>query len=340
MPKSYGGLWEHVTCWDNLYQAYKGASQRKRYRDASLAFRTRLEENLFNIQNRLLLRTWRPGPYREFVVFEPKRRLIMAPPFQDRVVHHALVNVIEPLFERKMIHHSYACRVGRGSHRAACQVQQYLRRAQGLWGKQVYVLKADISKYFPSIPIDTLFPVFARTVRDREVLNVLRLILDHGAKGGLGIPVGALTSQLAANVYMNQVDHYIKDQMGVKMYARYVDDWIVIHESKQYLWECLDRTRRMLGDMGLRLNPKTDIQPAGHGVDFCGYRIWATHMLPRKRNVQRAKRRFKALARKNPLGAINFDAIRPVVASFVGYMKYCNGHTTAGSALSRMTIGG
>ena len=340
MPKTHGGLWKHVTSWDNLYLAYTLAAKRKRYREAVLAFRANLEENLFNIQNRLLWNTWQPGAYREFVVFEPKRRLIMAPPFADRVVHHALVNVIEPLFENKMIDHSYACRTGRGSHRAALQVQQYLRQAQAMWGGKVYALKADISKYFPSVRVDALMGMFARTIRESSLLRVLDLIFNHGARCGVGIPVGALTSQLGANVYMTPVDHFLKDDLGVKMYVRYVDDWIVIHNSRQYLLDCLARTEDRLTRLGLKLNGKTDIQPASHGVDFCGYRIWATHLLPRKRNVQRAKRRFRALARKNPLGAINFEAIRPVVASFVGYIKHCNGYETAGSALACLALGG
>jgi RNA-directed DNA polymerase len=340
MPKTHGGLWEQVTCWDNLCLAYQQASKRKRYRDAVLLFRSRLEENLFDIQNRLLHGMWRPGKYREFTVYEPKKRLIMAPPFADRVVHHAIVNVVEPLFERKMIDHSYACRVGFGSHRAALQARTYLRAARRKHGNRVHVLKADISKYFPSVHIDALLAMYARTIREKPLLKVLELILVHGSRNGVGIPVGALTSQLSANVDLTPFDHFVKDDLGVKFYVRYVDDWIVVHESKQYLWDCLGKMEDMLDKLGLRLNRKTGVHPASHGVDFCGYRIWATHIRPRKRNVQRAKRRFRALARKNPIGSINFDAIRPVVASFCGYMKHCHGYTTAGSALECMTIGG
>lgn len=340
MPKTYNNLWQHVVCWDNLHAAYRQASKKKRYSDAHLAFRDSLEENIFNIQNRLLWGTWKPGPYREFIVYEPKKRMIMAPPFPDRVVHHALVNVVEPLFEKKFIHHSFACRKGKGSHNAALQVQQYLRRAKAIWGDNVYFLKADISKYFPSVQPVALKWAIARTLRDKQVLDLCEMIIDHGARCGVGMPVGALTSQLWSNIYPDRMDHMIKDDMGVKFYVRYVDDWIIVGPSRAWLWDILDRTMPMLDSLELTLNSKTDVQPASHGVDFCGYRIWATHMLPRKRNVQRAKRKFRAMAARYSPGNIDFDRIRPVVASFAGYMKHCAGFRTAQSTLNYMTIGG
>ena len=338
VPKTFGNLWPAITCWDNLYLGYRQAAQRKRYSDAALEFRGRLEENLFDIQNHLIWGTWRPGAYKKFTVFEPKERQIMAPPFKDRVVHHALLNITEPLFERKMIEHSYACRVGKGSHRAALQVQKYLRTAKGRWGGKMYVLKADISKYFPSVLADQAKRMFARTIRDKKAINLHGMIMDHGATAGVGMPVGALTSQLEANVYFTGIDHMVKDDLGVNFYVRYVDDWVIIHHDKQYLWNVLSLMEEEMIRLGLKLNKKTDTQPASHGVDFCGYRIWATHMLPRKKNVRRAKNRFRALAEKYSPGNIDFERIRPVVSSFVGYMKHCSGHRTAQSTLACMTI--
>ena len=340
MPKTYGNLWPKITSWDNLYLGYKQASKKKRYSDAALKFRSNLEENIFNIQNHLLWNTWQPGPYRKFTVYEPKERQIMAPPFRDRVVHHALINVIEPLFEKKMIAHTYACRTGKGSHMAALQVQKNMRSAQGKWGSRLYALKADISKYFPSILAEQAKRMYARTIRDRQALNLCCMIMDHGSTGGVGMPVGALTSQLEANVYFTPIDHMVKDGLGVKYYVRYVDDWIIVHHDKQYLWEVLGLMETEMAGLGLKLNRKTDIQPVSHGVDFCGYRIWATHMLPRKSNVKRARNRFRALARRYSPGNIDFEAIRPVVASFAGYMRHCSGHRTAESTLKHMTIGG
>jgi len=145
MPKTYNNLWEQVVIFENLYEAYLEARKGKRYRDEVLLFGSNLEENLINLQNHLLWKSWRPGRFRSFYVYDPKKRLICAPPFQDRVVHHALVRVIDPLFERKFIYDSYACRKGKGTHAAVQRLQSFLRKARRNWDR-TYVLKADISK--------------------------------------------------------------------------------------------------------------------------------------------------------------------------------------------------
>lgn len=337
MPKTYGNLWPHITSWDNLYAAYVEARRGKRTQGPVLQFGSNLEENLFNIQNHLLWRSWRPSPWREFVVKEPKARLIQAPAFQDRVVHHALVRVIGPLFERKFIHDSYACRKGKGTHAAVLRAQSFLRAAKREWG-QVYVLKADISKYFPSIGHARLKSLLARTVRDPEALRLCNLIVDS-AEGEFGIPVGALTSQLFANVYMDRFDHLMKDELGVKFYIRYMDDWLVFSSSKEELWRVLNIAENfLLNDLGLRLNPKTAVFPMMRGVDFCGYRIWPTHILPRKRNTVRARRRLRRLADLYARGSVGLEEVGASVMSFLGYMKHCSGHETTKQLLKDLVL--
>jgi retron-type reverse transcriptase len=202
MPKTFNNLWPQIIDWENLYASYLRATRGRKYQASALRLREGLEECLIDIQNHLIWGTWKPGPYRRFIVHEPKERQVQAPPLRDRIVHHALVRVIEPLFERKFIYDSYACRPGKGIHGASERVQQFLRRAQARWGR-VYVLKADISQFFPSVDAAALSGIIARTVRDPKALNLCKQIIWHGGCDGRGVPVGALTSQLFANVYLD-----------------------------------------------------------------------------------------------------------------------------------------
>ena len=341
MPKTHGDLWDEIISWDNLHSAYKEAARGKRYRIDVLKFTQNVEENLLNIQNHLMWRSWGPGAWNEFEVYEPKKRLIQAPPFNDRVVHHALVRVVESLFERKFIHDSYACRKGRGVHGAALRLQSFLRRANRKWGGSVYALKADIAAYFPSVRHDRLMDILARTIRDRSVLWLCETIINGCGANGKGIPVGALTSQLFANIYLNELDHFVKDGLGKQFYVRFMDDWVILAPSKTALHE--DRAKiepYLTGHLGLALNPKTQVFPVTRGIDFVGYRTWATHILPRKRNVLRARRRFRMLARAYTAGRVDLPDIAPSVHSFLGYMKHCAGmltvyHILSGFALRR-----
>ena len=291
MPKTAKNLWPRVLDWENLLTAAKEASRGKRYRNEVMIFNARLEENLLRIRQLLRAGEWRPGPYREFEVFEPKRRVVHAPCFADRVLHHALVQVIGPYFERRFIEHSYACRVGKGTHAASDYLSSMLRSAEAAWGT-AFVLKADVTQYFYSIDHDILLRIVARTIGDKEVLNLLH-VLVKGAdciKGNRGLPLGALTSQLLANVYLDQLDHVIKDTLGVRYYVRYMDDFVLLHHDKAELWRLLAEIRDFLAcELHLTLNNKTRVFPASHGVDFAGYRHYSGYKLPRKRNVRRAR---------------------------------------------------
>lgn len=342
MPKTAKNLWEPLLTWENLKTAAKEASRGKRYRNDVMRFNARLEENLLRLQELLRSKTWRPGPYRQFYVYEPKKRVIHAPAFSDRVVHHALVQQIKPFFERRFIEQSFACRVGKGTHAASEYLSFMLRSAESAWGT-VYVLKADVTKYFYSIDHEILMRVIARTIGDKDVLDLIRtLIFQCGCiDGPRGLPLGALTSQLFANVYLDQLDHYVKDVLGVKYYVRYMDDFILLHRDKRVLWRLLDEIRDFLTcELHLTLNHKTRVFPAAQGVDFAGYRHWPDHKLPRKRNVRRAKKRFAGLSRCYAAGRVDLETVRASVASFVGYIQHCKGWRSAGGALEKLCLTG
>ncbi|MEA4872166.1 MAG: reverse transcriptase/maturase family protein [Synergistaceae bacterium] len=328
VPKTYGNLWGQIVDIENLYCAYLAARDKKREKSEVLSYDSHREENLIIAQNELIWHTWSPKPYRQFEVHEPKRRLIHAPQFSDRVIHHALVRVIEPLFERKMIFHSFACRKGLGTHNAVATAEMFARKMAAKYG-QYYFLKGDIHHYFPSINHEALKNIIRRTIRDKDVLWLINKIIDESGFPGVGLPIGTLTSQLFANVYLDSLDHHMKDVLGVKHYLRYMDDFIVFSNDKGELRTLLNETRQWLSDnLKLQLNGKTRIVSQSEGLDFCGYRIWPAYRLPRKRNVTRMRRRMKKLCKRYRRGAIPAENVKAAWASFLGYMKHCNGHKT------------
>jgi len=328
MPKTANNLWDQVTSWENLVSAYHEARKGKRFKSDIMRFHRRWEEELLNLHNHLLWDSWHPSPFTSFPVYDPKPRVIEAPQFRDRVIHHALHRVIEPHFERRFIHHSYACRKGKGTHAAVGSVQRMLRKAQAKWGT-VYVLQGDIARYFPSIGHSRLMQQVSKVISDPKVLDLWERITRPHGSDGVGIPIGALTSQLSANVYLDVMDHYITDDLGYGLYARYMDDWIILAPCKEDLRRLLEHLELWLHyELGLVINPKSTVYPASQGINFAGYRIWSTHMLPRKKNVQRAKNRMRSLVHGYKHGRVEREEVRSSWASFLGYLKHCESRQT------------
>jgi retron-type reverse transcriptase len=334
MPKTHNDLYSQVIDFDNLWQAYLLARRGKRYRKEVADYSANLETNLLNIHNHLVWGSWRPGKSREFRIYEPKQRDIQAPPFADRIVHHALVRVVEPLFEKRFIYHSYACRPGKGTHRAIRVLQQMMRKAQGEY-LSPYVIKADIKSYFASIDHEILFSAIRRVISCPATLSLWRRISSaYGHDDGIGLPVGALTSQLSANIMLDQIDHAVTDRMSIRYYVRYMDDIIMISPDKASAWSMLCALRDEVARLGLHLNPKTSVFPARRGVDFCGYRTWPTHILPRKRNIRTARRRLRLVAKRYMKGQASLSEAVAAVSSMLAYAKHCNARKTAMYILS------
>ena len=255
--------------------------------------------------------------------------MIQAPPFEDRVVHHALVSIIKPHLENKFIYDSYACRLNKGTHKATFRLQQFLRES-----KCNYVLKADIQKYFPSINNVILLDILRNSIKDKHVLWLCATILDT-----FGLQVGALTSQLGANVYLNELDHEIKDELSIPYYLRYMDDFIILGKNKDELWGYYTYIKKyLMENLHLTLNRKTDVFPVSKGIDFCGYRTWSTHILPRKKTLKRAKRKFKKMSDLYSQNIIDKDYVESRLNSFLGYVKHCDAWDSTTSVLSELKL--
>ncbi|MFQ5614651.1 MAG: reverse transcriptase domain-containing protein, partial [Anaerolineae bacterium] len=304
-------MYAQLCTWDNLLLAYRKASKGKRGKPSVAAFEHRLEDNLLQLQAELRTHTYRPESYVSFYIHEPKRRLISAAPFPDRVVHHALCNVIEPLFERRFIHDSYANRVGKGNHRALDRCQEFARRHR-------YVLQCDLRQFFPSIDYAVLREILARVIGDPDVIWLADQILDSGA-GVLseayemvwflgddllaiyrprGLPIGNLTSQFWANVYLNPFDHFVKRELRCKAYLRYVDDFLLFADDKQTLWRWRKAIIERLARFRLALHEaRCHPRPVTEGIPFLGFIVFPTRRRLKRRKGIHYRRRLKQQSR-------------------------------------------
>ena len=338
MAKTYGGLYPRIYNFGNLFLAYQKARKGKRYKENVLAFSCHLEENLIQIQNELIWKTFTPGRCNTFYIYEPKKRLITAAPFRDRVLHHALCNIVEPIWESRFIADSYACRPGKGTHAAADKLTALLRRCKRNWGR-VYCLKADISKYFPSIDHDTLKRLLRKRIACPETLWLCDVIIDSTGSD-TGVPIGNLTSQLFANVYLHELDELVKYTLRERFYIRYMDDFIILAPDKTHLHHVInDIADYLQHSLRLQLNRKTQIFPVeSRGIDFLGYHTWATHRLLRASNAKRAKRKIRTLQKLYRGGKITPDRVIVAVQSWVAHCKHADTYRLRKKVLEGITL--
>jgi RNA-directed DNA polymerase len=346
-PKPRVHLFDALTSFENLCRAAHAAQRGKRFQPSVARFHYYLATHLLELRDELLGGRYRPGPYRTFTIYEPARRFISAAPYRDRVVHHALCNVVEPLFERSFIFDSYANRVGKGTHRALDRCTEYARRFR-------YVLQADIRLFFPSIDHEILLARLGRRIHDPRVMELARTIVEHSNvqppadfyfpgddlftpfERRKGLPIGNLTSQFWANVYLDPFDHHFRDELGVPGYIRYVDDFLVFSNSKDALAGWLDMARLQLDGMRLALNErKTNIYPVSEGIPFLGFRVFphCRRLLPK--SVKRARRRLQRLAEASRSGEIDMKTVSRSVAAWIAHAAH--GDT---GGLRRCVLGG
>jgi retron-type reverse transcriptase len=350
LMKAFRKIFSRVCAFENLYRAFRRARRGKRDREEVAAFEYDLEANLFGLQTELETGTYRPGPYCNFWVREPKRRKISAAPFRDRVVHHALCQVIEPIFERCFIHDSYACRLKKGTHRAVDRCQAFARRYR-------YVLKADIRKFFPSVDHAVLLDLLAKRLADPRVMELIRQILKSG-EGVLadeyvmqwfpgddllarfrprGLPIGNLTSQFWANVYLNSLDQFIKRRLNCRAYVRYVDDFLLFSDDKAQLHRWKEEIMAFLGGLRLALHVrKSVVFPVSEGIDFLGYRVFAARRRMRRTTVRRFTRRLRSLQEGHRGGRIPIQQVSQSIQSWVAHCRHAQTFRLRRAILSQM----
>jgi retron-type reverse transcriptase len=332
--KRHGNLWPEITAFANLYQAAQKAQKGKRFRENILAFNYNLEAELLTLKFELETKTYCPGAYRTFEIKEPKPRLISAAPYRDRVVHHALCNVIVPLFERTFIHDSYANRKDFGSHRALRRFTQFARSNR-------YVLQCDICKYFPSIDHAILKALLRRKLKCPSTLWLLDTLIDGSnpqyptfdyfpgddllapLQRQRGLPIGNLTSQFFANVYLNGFDHFIKEQLQIKHYLRYVDDFALFSDDWQQLASARPALEHTLAGLRLKIHPiKSQLFATQQGANFVGFRVLPDRIRIRRENLRRARRRFRTMQHAYAQGNLDSQALSRSLQSWAAHLKH------------------
>lgn len=338
MDISDSSLYSRVIDWSNLLLAYRKAAKGKRGNQSAAGFEHQIADRLLQLQRELTDFRYQPGGYIHFMIHEPKQRRVSAAPFPDRVVHHALCNVIEPIFERQFIADSYANRVGKGTHRAVDRLQTFARRYR-------YALRMDIVKHFPSIDHAILLANLKETIREDAVIWLIKRIIHSGA-GVLadeyemvyfpgddlfaacrprGLPIGNLTSQFWSNVYMTPLDHFVTRDLRCPAYLRFVDDFALFSDSKRQLYEW---KRSIIGFLcGLRLTihePQAQVIPCAHGIPWLGFIVYPTHRRVKARNVVKFSRRFQDRWAEYCAGEISFAEFDASVQGWINHVRYAN----------------
>lgn len=332
-------LWTQLTGYRNLEAAYEKAKKRKTRNPSVQEFSERTSINLALLKHELKTKTYRPRPLQRFILRDPKTRVISKSHFRDRVVHHALVNILQPIFEPRFIQDSYASRKRKGTHNAIKRFDQFTRQAtkNGKQRRQAknkndvtgYALKADIKHYFDTVDHDVLIAILRKRIKDEDVLWLVKIILEHHPTGtpGKGMPLGNWTSQFFANVYLNELDQYVKHKLKAKQYIRYVDDFIILHQEKRTLQTYQKRITAFLRTLKIELHPtKTKIIPLKRGIAFLGFKHFYHHKLILPRNKRKIKQKLATLMEQYKKGEITDEKIRDTLQGWNAYAEQANTH--------------
>lgn len=315
--KRYNNLFDKIVSLDNLYEADKRARRQKSHRPEVMLFDKNKDKLLLDLQRKLINGEYETSEYYVFKIYEPKEREIFKLPYYpDRIVHHAIMNIMEPIWVSAFVKGTYSCIRKRGIHKALKDVKFALKDEINTQ----YCLKLDIRKFYPSIDHDILKTIIRKKIKDKRLLSLLDEIIESAQ----GVPTGNYLSQFFANLYLTYLDHWIKEQKKVRYYFRYADDIVILGGDKQQLRDLFYNIQDYLNNK-LKLNFKDNWQifkVDSRGIDFVGYRVFHTHTLLRKRIKKRFCKKINKLNKKQNLDK---DTYKQKICSYIGWIKYCNG---------------
>ena len=300
MPKTNNNIYYKIYSWPNIFLAYKKARKGKTKKLYVQEFEKDLKRNLQQIQFELMTFTYSPKKLVTFILRDPKTRKISKSAFRDRIVHHAIVNILEPIFDKTFIYDSCANRIGKGNLFAIKRFEISQRKVTDNLTSKAFCLKADIRHYFQEVNHKILLKIIKRKIVDEKMIWLIRKILGGGEKS---MPLGNLTSQFFANIYLNELDYFIKHKLKSKFYIRYVDDFILLHKSKEQLENWKKEISEFLNhELKLELHPdKSRIISLSKGIDFVGFRNFYYFKLLRKRNIRNMESKIKFLEKEKLL---------------------------------------
>lgn len=330
MPKKIKNCFYKNLTFEKLYEANLRARKHKVCKSEVVKFEINLENNLTNLLNKIRNHTYHLGKYYTFKVYEPKERTIKALPYVDRIVHQWYVEeFIKPNIVPKFISTTFACLKDRGTHKAALEVEKQIRICNQN-NPNFWILKCDIKGFFYHIDSNILYSIMCKYIADVELLNFTKLLIFDGREemGAIGIPIGNYTSQFFANIYLNELDQFVKRTLKIKHYVRYMDDFILLLNTKEECKLIKHTIETFLHQqLHLELNAKSKYYPNKMGVDFCGYRIFTTHKLLRlnsKKKIKKNVKKWNYLYKNNKL---NVAQATESLNSWIGHASHCNSYT-------------
>ena len=324
MAKTIRHEFDKYLTYDNLMKAHLLSRKGKNCKKEVILFNLKQEEYIRWLYEQLKNGTYKHGGYRVFYIQYPKRRKIEASRYMDRIVHRWIVDsFLNRYFVNQFINTSYACIKNRGMHKASMDVQKTMKHCKRIW-QNYYILKMDIRKYFQNIDKDILMNILKRKVKEEKLVELLEKIV-YSNSGKKGLPIGNYTSQIFANIYLNEIDQYIKHELKVKYYFRYMDDSILFVKTKKEAIELLEKIKNYLKiKLELELNDKTQIFKSDQGVNFCGYKINEYRLKLRDRGKKAIKQKVRYLKEEVQKGNMSSKEASRFICGHLGYMKYAN----------------
>jgi retron-type reverse transcriptase len=322
--KSHKNLYPQIYDIKNLILAYKKARKGKSKKDYVIEFERCLGKNLRQLQKELFLEIYFPKNLASFILRDPKVRIISKSDFRDRIVHHAVCNVIESIFQKTFIYSSCANQKKKGTLFGITIFEKYKRKVTQNLSKEAFCLKCDIKKYFENVNLKILLNIISKKIKCKSTIVLIEKIL-YNFSNKKGMPLGNLTSQFFANIYLNKLDYFIKHKLRCKYYIRYVDDFIILDKSNKYLRSIKNKIDIFLKEkLKIELHKKkTKIIFLSSCIDFIGFRNYYYHRLPRKRNILSMKRKIK-LFNQNKISKEKFNEI---LNGWIAYVKWSDSYS-------------
>ena len=324
MPKTIRNEFDKYLTYENLMKSHMLTRKGKTLKREVILFDEKKEEYIKWLLNELSSQHYKHGGYRKFIIKIPKEREIESSRYIDRIVHRWVVDYfLKPNFEPQFISTSYACIKKRGMHKATLDVQKTMKHCKHIWD-DYYILKMDVSKYFQNVDRKILFTILQRKIKDKKLLNLLNKII-YSTKGNKGLPIGNYTSQMLANIYLNEIDQYAKHVLKCKYYFRYMDDTIILFKTKKEAIDVLQKITIFLKEnLKLELNNKTQIFKSKQGVNFCGYKINEYRLKLRLRGKTNLKKKLKFLENNIKNGNMSTSTSYKYLSGHLGYIKIAN----------------
>jgi len=332
--KIYKNVFDKIISPENLFLAWDNFRVGKTKKKDVQMFEWKLEQNIFQLHRELRRRTYRHGSYASFYIRDPKQRHIHKAEVRDRILHHAVFTILNPIFEETFISNSFSCRIGKGTHKGFMVLEKMIRNETHNYSNDCYILKCDVKKFFDTVDHGILMSILKKRIKDGNAIWLLKEIVDSFSSeqsdifNAKGLPIGNLTSQLFANIYLNEFDQFVKQKLKVKHYARYTDDFVIVSKSQKYLDDLLIPISGFLkNNLDLDLHPKKVVIKKYHqGIDFFGYIALPHYRLVRTKTKRRIFKKLKTRIGQYGMGKINEKSLKQSLQSYLGVLSHADTH--------------